>query len=240
MALLVAGPPGKEIFRSYHPSRVSPWAPNWTSRVDLSGVAWDTRRAGVLVSPQHVLFSDHHQRAIGETLVFHDRYGRPYHRKLARKMSLPGKLDPDVTVGLLDRTIPIPFYRVLPPSNDWQLYLKGATALITDSERHLFLAQAGGVAWRRIVFRGAVDGLPPYYYEQLVKGDSGHPSFLLVKGEPVLLSTHTFGGSGSGPFFSEPRNFYEINSAMRQLGSHFQLSVVPLGTVSADAVSAVR
>ena len=63
---------------------------------------------------------------------------------------------------------------------------------------------------------------------KLIVGDSGNPSFLLVNGEPVLLETHTTGGFGAGPFFSDPENFAAINRMMRALGGTAQLETVPV------------
>jgi hypothetical protein len=59
-----------------------------------------------------------------------------------------------------------------------------------------------------------------------VVGDSGNPGFLLVNDEPILLETHSTGGFGSGPFFSNPGNFASINRMIEDLGGRERLSVL--------------
>jgi len=48
----------------------------------------------------------------------------------------------------------------------------------------------------------------------------------MVRGEPVLIETHTYGGEGTGPFFSTVPNYNEINLLMSSLGGGYQLSPV--------------
>ena len=59
--------------------------------------------------------------------------------------------------------------------------------------------------------------LPKGFYEALITGDSGNPSFVLVRGEPVLLETHYTGGAGAGPFYGSARIQEGIRAAIAEL-----------------------
>lgn len=57
----------------------------------------------------------------------------------------------------------------------------------------------------------------------LVAGDSGNPAFVVVNGQLVLVSTNTFGGTGSkGPFFGGPNVQGFIKSAIEDLERQFR------------------
>ena len=73
--------------------------------------------------------------------------------------------------------------------------------------------------------------LPKGFYEDLIKGDSGNPSFVLVRGEPVLLETHTSGGAGAGPFYGSAEVQAGISAAIAQLAVQFGGGDYSLGTV---------
>lgn len=226
---VLSSPYEKKIFHYYNSRKQSTYKQGyWFSSYNLSGIAWDHSKAGVLVSPRHVLYAQHYQRRIGDRLVFHDKNGNQHIRTLIKKADIPGKLDPDITVGLLNREVPIQYYRVLPPRSNWNELLTNKLVISTDFYRQVQLRKISGTAWRRILYKKAHERALDYYYEKLVKGDSGHPSFISINGELVLLSTHTFGGKGAGPFFSEPKNFTAVNLAMKKLDSKYQLTTCPL------------
>lgn len=58
--------------------------------------------------------------------------------------------------------------------------------------------------------------------KDIVSGDSGNPAFLVVGGEPVLLGTLTYGGSGSITTIHD--QITEVNAAMTALGGGYQLT----------------
>lgn len=219
----------KQIFDSYDPTSDALWSRfGWTNKVDLSGVPFNSGNAGVLISPRHILMATHAARAIGTDVVFHDRSGHQVTRTLIDRESVPGGLNPDITVGLLSADVASKFYRVLPPRNDWGTYLLNGLALATDQEPKLLvknIAFVGGATNPYISFSNSPD-VDDFYDEILIPGDSGNPSFIMVRGEPVAIETHTFGGAGTGPFFSTVANFTAINSIMSTLGGGYQLTPV--------------
>ena len=78
-----------------------------------------------------------------------------------------------------------------------------------------------------------VEGVPAglTMSEDLIAGDSGNPSFLWIRGEPVLLETHTTGGSGAGPFYGSPINHAAINNAIASLAELYDGPLYEFRTV---------
>ena len=169
--------------------------------------------------------AQHFQRAVGDVLDFHDENGQIYSVTLVSRQSIPGGLNPDITVGLLDVEVPLPYYKVLPPRDDWFEYLDGALLLSTHHPRNVSVRDIRSLSGLRISF-GPTDLVDSSFYTPAVSGTSGHPLFVLVNDELVLVSSHTFGGFGSGPFFSNPSNFDEINRIMGELGGGYQLETI--------------
>jgi hypothetical protein len=64
------------------------------------------------------------------------------------------------------------------------------------------------------------------FYEAKIGGDSGNPAFLIVNGEPVLVTTWTFGGAGAGPNYAAIRS--QIDTAMTTLGGGYTTTAVSL------------
>jgi len=227
--LVPESPAENQLFRDYKGARGdSTPSLNWTRRLDLSGVSWDKPPSNAtLISPRHVVMATHSARSPDSLIVFHDKNGRLIPHFLEDTFRLPGGgYLPDITVGLLRKPAQnLPFYRILPPREDYNELLKEAPVLLTDQERRLYVHRVRSVGNRRIAYSHHPD-FSELLKKDLAGGDSGHPAFALVRGEPVLLSTHTFGGAGTGPFFSNPENYAGINEAMRQLGGGYQLSTV--------------
>ncbi|MDC0305750.1 hypothetical protein OAL16_01015 [Akkermansiaceae bacterium] len=64
--------------------------------------------------------------------------------------------------------------------------------------------------------------------KNLVKGDSGNPSFFISKGELVLIETHTSGGAGSGPFYGSPLIQEKLSAAITTLAPGYRLRLKSL------------
>ena len=210
LAPAIPSPTDKEVFARYRKDGVAQWSTNWTANLDFTGVAWDSPRAGVLVHPRYVLFASHFQRRTGETLVFHDRTGRPHRRRLLKKKTIHRVGTPDVTVGQLDLPVPnsITHYAVLPPGYDYRL-LNGAKFVVTDYARRVHLFRINRVqqsGYEQVGGRkGIGTDIHSDWHKHLVPGDSGHPAFLVIQGRLVLLSTLKGGGWASqGPFYGGP------------------------------------
>ncbi|MEK7952962.1 hypothetical protein WKV53_20785 [Luteolibacter sp. Y139] len=227
-AALLDGATDNTVITNYTTDRPSTWGHNFTRRLDFTGVAWDDTRTATAVSPLHVVMAAHYQRPVGSTIVFNDRSGQPHRRTLVAVESLSEIAD--VAVGKLDSPLPsgVKPYRLLPPSTGYES-LAGCLAFVTDQQRRAFVHEIAGVQGNGLSFRHG-SRVSSLFRKNLVAGDSGHPSFLLVGGEMVLISTHTTGGPGSGSFYSCPQVFSAVDAAMTKLGGGYHLSVVPLAS----------
>lgn len=231
-ALTPAGYDYPEVFDGYWPGSTAAWARNWTRKIDLTGVAWDKPQAGTLISPRHILFARHFPRSTGETITFHDRRGKPVTRTLQATLPVAGIQLPDLVVGLLDAEVPLPHYRLLPPRADWGALLQGTGVFIATAQSKLLTARIHHIANGRLSFthQGTTN---QYLVDDLQHGDSGHPAFLVLRGEAILLETHSHGGFGSGPFVSDPVVFAAINRSMQVLGGGFQLETAAIDPTEA-------
>lgn len=208
------------VFASYDADGPAVWADNWTRHLDLTGIAWNGEAAGVLVTRQHVVFARHYQWKLGAPLVFHDRDGGRHERRLRRKRGIRGRSVDDIMVGMLDAPVPagIKVYSLFPPEAPFDGYtLLGARAILTNRHREVVVREINAITRGHprgrpghLVRLKAAEGVPVFAQGQLVRGDSGHPGFLLYRGEPILLETLTYGGYGRGPYYGAPEYQAEI------------------------------
>lgn len=220
----VPGPGDKDLFADYRADGKSTWSSNWTRRLDFTGVAWDDPKAGVLIHPQYLICASHFPRRLGSSVVFHDRQGHPVIRVVTARKRIGRAGYPDVTVMRLDRPVPaaVSHYPILPPGYDYRL-LNGAKLLVTDQERkvHLFRINRVNttVTYELLGARKALPSeLDPRWHEHLEKGDSGNPSFLIIDGRLVLVSTLRGGGWGAkGPFYGGRRVQLALEAAIAVL-----------------------
>lgn len=205
------------------------WSRFWTKSIDLTGVAWDKPQTLTMISPRHAVMARHYQRPPKkQTVMFHDRSGREVPRLIvARKM-----LANDIAVVLLNEDVPrgVKHYPVLAPDPNYGETLLGTLVMITDRERKVHVHQVRFATEAAIGFATA-ENLDPGFYEPLIAGDSGNPSFIMVRGRPVLIETHTTGGRGAGPFYGGAINQETINAAMIELSTEQNAPVYQLKTV---------
>jgi hypothetical protein len=194
-------------------------------------------RAGVLISPRHVLFATHYQIGAGASIRFITIDGSVVTRTMTARQALTDTASyyPDFTVGVLDSDVPasISFARILP--DDWAAKLPGLSTAGTglllptlgldQEEKALIsdLVQIGTTAGAsNVIHRRPPDAQRALFYEDKIGGDSGNPSFLIAQGQLVLTTTWTFGGGGQGTSVQAFRA--AINSAMTTLGGGYQLT----------------
>lgn len=210
------------VFDAYsHPqTREVAWSKFWTRKIDFTGVAWDNPRTMTMITPRHAVLAKHFLRNPGDVVRLHDRRGREVQRVLQGIVKLEGPWD--VAVGILNEAVPpgVTHYKLLEPSETLPADLLGTLALVTDTERLVHVHECGTISAEAVRFRFP-SSLPKGFYEPLIKGDSGNPSFVLVRGEPVLLETHTLGGAGAGPFYGSAQIQDGIRAAIAALAVDF-------------------
>jgi hypothetical protein len=201
------------VFEYYEPKGQSTRSSNWTAALDLTGVSWNDSRTCTLISREHVVMAAHYMRPADVPVMFHDGVGTPHERYIVAVKSLAPQHD--VAIGKLNLPLPtwVKHYEFASPA-DARL---GNDALVTDQTMHVNIHQVSlRDANGRIGF--AYDPtLPVTVKRNLIVGDSGNPSFVLSGGDLKLLETHTFGGPGSGPDYSNPLLQGAIRAAMNAL-----------------------
>jgi hypothetical protein len=230
------------LFLAYDPNGEVRWNKGWPGQVDLTGVAWDSPRTATAITARHVVMAAHYSRKIDDTLVFHDHDGKRHARTLVNTVSLGGPPNhTDITVGLLDRPLPdqIKTYPLLEPATDYADRLAGGLVLVTDHERRLFIHEIMFVSTKSLRFTFSPE-CKESMQKSLFRGDSGNPSFLWMRGEPVFVETHTMGGAGAGPFYSAPTQFQALKEAMKNLDPRYPPRVVPLDPAYAREAAARR
>ena len=77
----------------------------WNSRINQGG---GTQLGGVLITPQHILYTKHANYQVGNEVVFVDRSNNQYVREIEGTMNFPGSSDNegDFGVALLDSALP--------------------------------------------------------------------------------------------------------------------------------------
>ena len=188
------------IFKRYSVRNDAEMMDGWSRNFDMSGVSFNEKMTLTLVTRRHVVMASHYRRRPGAKVVFHNRMGKRVERTLVSVFGVVG----DVAVGLLDSDVPpdLKIYALPEPRENFSS-LKGETAVVTGQNRRIFFHEIDRVSPTVIGFRHpklAKHG----WGKNLVKGDSGNPSFIISGNELVLIETHTSGGGGSGPFYGCP------------------------------------
>jgi hypothetical protein len=212
------------IFKSYLPDRNASMADGWTRGMDMSGVSFNDNRTATLITPRHVVMAKHYARPAAAPVVFHDRSGKRIERKLIGFAAGVG----DVMVGLLDEPVPSNYRPYpLPAIGSDGAALVGRPVIVSDQNRKLFVHLVADVRGGMIAFRH--DPAKRYgWSKNLVVGDSGNPSFLIVGSELVLLETHTTGGPGAGPYYGDAAVQQGVRKAVEKLDSAYRIRTVAI------------
>jgi|694.fasta_scaffold119973_4 hypothetical protein len=218
----------------------------WAYGLDLTCISpWNSlaahQRAGTLISPRHMVFAAHYPITVGTTIRFVDLSNTVVTRTIT---GISTVLNTDIQIAILNSDVPnsISFARILPPnwfsylpslySNSMNVFQRdlsfGLPALCLDQEEKALLNDLIGMSSG---MSSASFGIPnnsknAEFYETIISGDSGNPSFLIINNTLVLISTWFF--PTSGPFVT----FYkdQINSVMSTLGGNYQLTEINLSS----------
>jgi hypothetical protein len=215
----------------------------WNTRCWAADLAWHLtalsvwnsqdgpRRAGVLVSPRHLLFAAHFPIAAGSTVRFLAADGTVVQRTVtAVKVHPEFKPNyPDVAIGVLDANVPpsISFVKVLP--DDWRRKIPspgGLPVLSLDQWDRAGVRDVAVIGEQSIVYREPQSPARAAFYHPLIVGDSGKPAFWIIGNELVLLNVWTGGGAGSGTWLVPQK--VAINAMMKELGGGYQLTDIDL------------
>lgn len=187
----------------------------WCNDIDLTAISpWNSnatnRKAGVAVTPRHIIWAAHYSIPNGTTVRFITTDNQVVERTIISQKRHPDYAPyyPDLVIGTLSSDLPgtITPVKVLPAnfsSNYATVYgdMVGIPALCLDQEEKALVTPL-----RQMTDTMATFGPDEYntgFYESKISGDSGNPSFLIIDNELVLITVWTYGGTGSGTNISK-------------------------------------
>lgn len=211
----------------------------WVNDLNLTSISpWNStegpNRAGVLISPRHIIFAAHYQINNGSTIRFVDNNNNIVTRTMVNKLTHPNYTPyyPDLTVGVLDSDVPntISFVKILP--QNWNDYLPSLSVIhrlpcfVLDQEEKALISELAGLS-TVAGFRVPEFSSTRYAFsETIITGDSGNPAFLIIDDELVIITVWTFGGAGGGTSILFHKD--AINTMMSTLGGGYSLTEIDL------------
>ena len=216
----------------------------WAHGLDLTCFSpWNSlggpQRAGTLISPRHIICAEHYPLAVGTTI----RFVRLDNTVVTKTITAIGDIyNTDIQIALLDSDVGpgISFAQILP--ENWYNYLPSLysnqslninrdfalPALCLDQEEkalRLDLARISS-SLRSTTYYKSLKLTDSAFYEDIIGGDSGSPSFLIINNQLVVLTVWT--SSSLGTFITQRKN--AINTMMSQLGGGYQLTEIDLSS----------
>lgn len=212
----------------------------WLKDIDLTACSpWNSYdgafRAGVAISPRHIIFARHYPIADGAMLHFVTMDNQVVTRQLVGQSATDGAWQYDTIVGVLDSDLPASIKPMKLWPADVDKYLPTVSKYFLpvcafDQEEKVItqdlqtLVKAGD---NYTLNFGVCQTAPQSVLsEPVVGGDSGNPIFTIIGGEAVLISTWL--GYTTGP--AQWRFLDAINTAMTTLGGGYQVQTVDLST----------
>lgn len=209
---------------------ISPWN-NW---VPWGGVV----RAGTVISPLHVIYAVHFFLQVGVSLRFITADNVVISRTIVAVVPHPDYVPtyPDLGIAVLDsplpasikpaKILPADALAKLPSDGNWRI-----PCLVLDQEEKALVIdciteQTSGQF--RTTFFVPISSPSLDFNEGLIPGDSGNPFFMIVNGEPILLTVATAETSGTSIRHFAPW----INSVM--VASGYQLQPADLSSFISD------
>lgn len=205
----------------------------WAADLDWTGYC--TNVNATAISRRHVYSVEH--ISLGSTAIFKTADDQTVTRTITSTTTVgPGNgtdgYATDIRIGLLDSDLPasIKHYKV-PPANLISVKMPGLAngipSVCFDAQRKAHVHEWGlitsiGMGW----FYWPTEATRSLFFESIISGDSGSPSFLIINGEPVLICAWTFGGGGGGV----PIHLHldAIDAAMTSLGGGYTTTVADL------------
>ena len=213
----------------------------WLKNIDITcipsnfGTGGGIGYLGCLVAPDIIYTANHvlgFLRTGSNYYAFTDNNNNTYSASIVMTSSLVGGAD----IGLIKISPPMPSNikpcKVLPTKvtvGNQYLSVADITSgylpvIVTDNTRKIKINVLSFLS--KDIIGYAYSTVTPYnnWSLTIIPGDSGTPSFFLINGELVLLTTYTYGGPGSGANLSGHIN--DINAAIANMGSTSSLTQI--------------
>ena len=208
----------ERLFNHYDKLANSPWKTiPWLNGLDFTGIAWDDRKAGTLISPQHIVFAKHWRRGLNSYVYFHDKDGNSHKRQIIKRANVDTS---DITIAKLDSPLPssVKYYKVL----SHKVFLNKSTPLLITNQSYqvcpstlynpnksysistgseIVIDSNYSIGYTTGSINRPLSAIQnpnsPNCHSNIRVGDSGHPGFYVINGELVLALTHSSVGSGA-------------------------------------------
>ena len=203
-------------------------------------------QGGTVISPDCIAYCNHwggpggsppSGRLLGGSVRFYSPTDGVIERQIVADQSIP----PDLVIAKLDADLPVTIKPAKVMPANWTVYIplpqSGMPAANIPALGITHSNEISPVGYKQASIRAVqrTSNLSYYTSSQSVSGfdgwfrsailyDSGHPAFLLINGELVLLSVWTTSSSGT----SVTTNVLAINAAMTAMGSGYQLTTADL------------
>lgn len=201
----------------------------WAADLDLTCISpWNrdalNQCAGTAITRRHVIFASHYAVSVGNELVFITSDDEIVTRTVSARYDFPSTYlyYPDITIITLDSDLPesITPCKFLPSNyGDYiPTWVDRIPVLCLDFEERGHVADVTnmsdilGPGKYLVNCASPMDSKRLEFYEEVISGDSGNPVFMIINHELVLVTTWTYGGSGSGTLLA--RHIDGINSRL--------------------------
>ena len=208
----------------------------WFASIDLSSVP-TTAKGGVLISPEHAIFTAHYAPSVGNTVTWIAPGGESVSRTITALATHPGYNSATYANDIAVARLSAPVTTISPAKTlpgDIRAYIPSISGVIGLLAPTLsFEFGSGGVqeVASPLLEITAYSGFGVNYVYRtaalrpsIVSGDSGQPLFVVVNGEAVLVGLWT--GSFYGTLLAD--EIPEINAMMADLGGGYELQAVDL------------
>lgn len=184
------------------------------------------RRAGILITPKHVIFCAHYGFYVnsGHKIYFVNNESNVVERTIMKTMrhpqySMPYASDNDIVLGVLDKAVPSTIKCVKFFPDDWYEYLENdvnvpSLRLNQHEEALVGNFYISSIKKERAYHLKPNDPQRLIFYLSLSApeksglyiGDSGNGGFVIIDSQLILTNLWTFGGPGSGTSVTNEKN----------------------------------
>lgn len=221
---LMAGGGDKEIYTTQnHAAGIYVRNPNcWAAGTNLTCASpWNSRggrlRAGTAVSPDCIVLASHYGLLVGDVVRFVTLDNTVVERAIISRLKIGTS---DMLIARLDSPLPdsITPAKLLPaaiadylPSLNYSMPI-GVPCVVLDQEEKALCSEVSNIGGVSVGFRAPSDPTRSQYYEEIIDGDSGNPSFFAGAEVSYLVGAWQY--SASAPF----ADFERVSGAIATLG----------------------
>ncbi len=212
----------------------------WGCDIDFSCVSvWNSARgnlrAGTAISPWHVIFAAHFPLAKGERITFLSNDDQVLSRGIAATKRI-GKTD--LMIASLDAALPTSIVpaKLLPSGYQKFIHQGGGLPIVSFNQRkEAIVANLMGMSdipgrHRAFSIQPSKQSDRMSFNKELIAGDSGGPTFLILNKQPILIYIIQAGRAGSGDSPHMVRR--ELEATMHELHANVMPAYIDFSSYS--------